>query len=197
MMKKLSIFAFVLTLTMVAACSSDEKPTTQSSTTQSTSLNSSSAYERDLYQILPSDQQNCRADRSPDDQKMWPIAIAILSCDTPDVSNLAYGLFSTEKDLDDTYEAQAKALVQNVADAGGSVKETPTGTAPCSTHPNESGEWGINDGTGDGGRYTCLSEPYPRIVWTAGIKKVIGDASLENGNIEDLVTWWTQKAGPK
>lgn len=105
--------------------------------------------------------------------------------------------FSSARDVDDTYKAQASLLAGQIGAAGGTVGLTQAGSTPCAANPNESGEWGDQKSTGHGGKYTCVSTPSPRIVWTERTTHILGDASLTTGSTTDLINWWLTKSGPK
>lgn len=177
-----------------------DSPTTtvaQSSSTTPSDGTPVTEAEPTLYSLLPSDQQSCRADRTSDDTKRWPVATAILDCETSDLSKLSYGLFSRASDVEDTYIQLANYMKDLVEQSGGRVEETLAGAEPCSATPNESGQWGSQDGnTGRGGRYTCVTSPSPRIIWYEKETKVLGDAELTNGSIDQLIQWWVNKSGP-
>lgn len=178
------------------ACSSPQNKTTPT-TSGGSSPTELSDQERELLRMLPSDQQNCTADRSGDTHRRWVAASAILICESPDLSSLLYGLFSNASDMDATYVQQATYLKEEVESKGGVVMETAPGEPPCSKNPNESGQWGSQEGDTFGGRFTCISTPHPRIVWTERTSSFIGDAEKHEGTMNDLIVWWRDKAGPQ
>lgn len=184
------------------AVKGDKNPTSTTAATAATTTAAVdgpfTAEEAALVQFLVPGNQECLPNRetSPD-KRRWKIANAILDCTAPDVSDLHYGRFNNATDLDDTYKAVANSMVKSVVDAGGEVAKTQAGTDPCSATPNESGEWGSKTGTGNGGKFTCVSVPSPKIVWTERNSLIIGEGSLPSGNIADLINWWKFKAGPQ
>lgn len=153
--------------------------------------------EIELTDLLIPGNQECVPNRSSGSDRTWVIANAILNCSAPEVDSLAYGRFNNATDLDDTYKQQANAMANMVVDTGGQVTKTQAGTDPCSATPNESGEWGAKNGTSNGGKFTCVSVPNPRIIWTERNSLIIGEANLYSGTTSDLVAWWKLKSGPK
>ena len=180
---------------------SDSPPTTvasSSATTKSTSPPTGEFTEAEiaLSAKLPAGNQQCQPNRQVGNAKKWPIATAILDCTAPEVTSLTYGLFGNSTDLDETYKSQAAFMGEAVVSGGGQIVAAKEGTTPCSTNPNESGEWGTKTGSKNGGKFTCVSVPSPRIVWTERNSAIIGDAALTSGTVAELVTWWTIKSGP-
>lgn len=200
-MKKILVFVLLLGALSLVACSGGSKSSDSASTSTTAKTNSNlvsmNADEKALNDLLPAGNQTCVPVRTDDSQKKWVIASAILDCKAEGTSSLSYGLFNNVTDLDDTYKSQATFMLKQVESTGGKVLTTTPGAQPCVQSPNESGEWGLKDGEGKGGKYTCVSVPKPRIVWTERSSLVIGDADLTSTSINDLVTWWTTKSGPK
>lgn len=193
----LLVAGFAWMRSVVSGDDSSSSTTASSSATTSPSTAIVTEQEQALYAMIPPDQQSCTADKSTGENKRWPLAIAILDCQSSDVSELAYGLFSVGEDAESTYIETVRLLEQGVTATGGSIATTLGNAAPCSATPNESGSWGQQSNGVSRGRFTCISTPFPRMVWTDNSNAVIGDASLPNGTIEELVDWWVNKAGPQ
>lgn len=191
-MRKLITLLFVVTLTFSAGCGS--KSDSSNSSTTTLPENELSKAELGLQSKLPLSQQDCLPVRK-DKEKIWKIATATITCRSANVTHLSYGLFESAIDLNDTFVQQETEFIQSVTETGASVETTPTGKMPCSVSPNERGEWQGENGFG--GKYICVSEPYPRIGWTENKSKVIGYAELRSGTVAELGEWWTTKAGPK
>lgn len=194
----LGVFAFTRSI-----FTSDDPKT---STTQAASTTSGTQPDDDtltpeelsLANLLPEGNQVCKASRDQGDSKRWPKANAILNCTSPELTTLYYGSFDNVNLLNETFRAQQDFLKQGVESAGGAVVASPEGPNPCTTNPNESGEWGPKDRIKEaGGKFICVSTPEPKIIWTERNTGLIGEAGLSNGNISTLVEWWRLKSGPK
>ncbi|HMS24189.1 MAG TPA: serine/threonine-protein kinase [Acidimicrobiia bacterium] len=170
--------------------------TVAQTTTTTTAAGVLSARELSLFQQLAPGNQECDPDRSQGSEKVWPLSIAALTCTSEGVTRLEYGSFANKSDLDDTFDGQAKSMATDVVKAKGEVVETQIGIDPCATTPNESGEWQIPN-TDRKGQFMCVSVPQPRIVWTEGTSRIIGDAELSSGTMTELIAWWKVKAGPQ
>jgi len=166
-------------------------PNNNSSTPQNVEPNDA---ENALLNMLPEDRSACTPDRAQGELKKWPEAQAIVRCTIADVDSLTYGAFDNATLLDDTYQQQAVAFKEQVELQNKEIVKGVAGVAPCSTNENESGEWGSR---GSGGKYTCVSFPSPRIVWTERNSAVIGDAFINTGSMTELIQWWKTKSGPK
>ncbi len=171
----------------------------QTTTTENTAVTNLTANEQKIIALLPSvdGNQTCPPSASTRNNPQWALSIAELECTSDGVTDLRYGLFSNSTDQKANYQGQALTMSDEVQAAGGKIVGNTGGKIPCSTNQNESGGWGDNEQTGKiGGQYTCVSLPHPRIVWTDTRSGLIGDAELRNGNIADLIQWWSSKGGP-
>lgn len=194
MMKRiLCMICCVISLTSLAACSSPDAPPTTTTLAQRQMTQD----EQELYHLVPSEHKNCHPDRSPDNEKRWVAARAILFCESAEMSQIAYAAFENATAMDETYVQQAQHMVSVVQKADGTVKETTPGKNPCAASPYESGQWGAQTGDTYGGRFTCVSHPQARIVWTERTNYVIGEAQSNNLSMGELIDWWINKAGPK
>lgn len=184
---------------------SDSKNTTTKTTTSQsvkTTTTSKPSGTRDVTQAdvdfkltLPPEQQDCTIGPIA---KHWPLSVSTLHCKSPDTSDLWYGNFKSKEDLNKSYDGTAITILNEMSKAGGEKKNTKGKAIPCADNPNETGQWdGRNDaGEGGYGKFTCVSVPTPKIVWTDEAKKAIGEATFEGKTMAELSEWWRTKSGP-
>lgn len=149
--------------------------------------------EKAFLAILPQGSTTCVPDRSVGTAKKWTEANAIVRCNIAEIDSLSYGAFDNATVLDATYQQQAVDFGEQVKAQNSNIVKGAPGVAPCSVNANESGEWGSK---GKGGKYTCVTFPSPRIVWTERNSAVIGDAFIDTGSMSELIEWWKFKSGP-
>lgn len=175
--------------------SSSQPASTSSTTTQPSGPREVAKADQDFLLTLPEDQQDCTIGPTA---KHWPLSVSTLHCKSVDASDLWYGNFSNKDDLAASYEGTAVTILNAMSKVGGEKKDTEGNTIPCTDNPNETGQWDGRDANGSGGygKFTCVSVPVPKIVWTDDAKKAIGEATFEGKTMAELSEWWRTKSGP-
>ncbi len=186
------ILVGIVALVLLINNNSGSTPATESTTTVSQQTKD---FEAELIALIEPTLSNCALDRSEGDSKRWTLSLAMLVCERDGNQRDVYALFGSNLDLDDTFVQQSQVLVDEVEKQGSVVRANISGSAPCSRQPNESGEWGNENGKG--GKFICISEPEPKIVWTHNGTRILGEADINGGEMTDLIDWWTNEAGPR
>ena len=160
---------------------------------------------RNFLSTLSIEQQNCSIQET---EKRWTLSISTLHCPyadpvaATDPSDLWYANFKTIPDLNASYEGTAQTILTNALKAGGTKVDNDGSSLPCAVNPNETGKWdgrairGDANSAGGYGKFTCVSVPIPKIIWTDEEKHSIGEATFENKSLADLTQWWSTKSGP-
>lgn len=190
-----------------------ETTKTTSSKTANSSVTSSSdpnekrkaiQADKDFLLTLSQDQQHCTIGPNV---KRWSLSLSTLHCPfdpvgETDPTDLWYGNFTNIDDLNSSYEGTAQTLLTDMAKEGGSKKDNNGESLPCTLNPNETGTWdaraikGDPNSPGAYGKFTCVTIPVPKIIWTDEEKKAIGEATFKGKDMALLTEWWRTKSGP-
>jgi hypothetical protein len=121
-------------------------------------------------------------------------ALALVNCTHEGQISVIYSSYPDQASMTADYEA--KVILAGIENSSGRcyhTNEDGTFTATTSRWPSENG-YTVNDEPQ--GRYLCYELGLPSIAWTDDGLYILGIASSSSGDVDRLVGFWVNEAGP-